>query len=330
MDMFYNKTEASEQTSSHIHYLKANHPSVRYLEDIFEEHNSNSNSLQMYGMTPEAVDRFKLSIAKEDLDTASKLVKQDEETQELEEATVAVQGILCKAMLLPFDLKIRYMPKARLIPMPEFIRSIKVTNDSRSSIVHPSIVASNRLFTPAKQASGLDPIEISSEMDPCSILAKVDQSRWIHTEDNEVVYYILAEDGSVPDWEHSRSPSLNALCAAQGQLHCQVNTEEPPPPKWAFTTKATTARTLLVAAATSKPPPCRLKWRNVYTTDLHSRKTTSASKGCIDAEKDYSELLEPAGEQVHNDFEDGRFDELAEPVTDNVCEAGAYGMLMDA
>ncbi len=52
------------------------------------------------------MDGFKLSIAKEDSDAASKLVKQDEETQELEEATVAIQGILCKATLQPFDLKI--------------------------------------------------------------------------------------------------------------------------------------------------------------------------------------------------------------------------------
>ncbi len=89
----------------------------------------------------------------------------------------------------------RYTPKAKLVPVPEFIGNVEITNDSGSSLAHSTIVASNRFFTPAKQADGLDTIAISSEVDPRGALTKVDGSRWIHTEDNEVAYYILSEDG---------------------------------------------------------------------------------------------------------------------------------------
>ncbi|KAF9492883.1 hypothetical protein BDN71DRAFT_1432926 [Pleurotus eryngii] len=338
MDKFYSKIKAGEQTSTSIRHWEANHPLVRYLNNIFKECNTNPNSPQMYGMTPKAVDRFKLSIVKEDSDTASKLVKQDEETQELEEATVAIQGILCKAILLLFNLKIRYTPKAKLVPVLEFIGNVEITNDSRSSLTHSTIVASNRFFTPAKQADGLDTIAISLEVDSCGILTKVDGSRWIHTKDNEVAYYILSEDGSCvptsPIVFHIRDiveAQVSMLCVPhKGKYTIKLLLRSLLLLSGHFTTEATTARTLMIKDIAAKPPPRKLKRRNVYATNLCTRKTASMSKGCIDAVNDFNGLLEPTEEQVNEDLMDDMFENLAEPAIDNDTHEGVQDTLIDA
>lgn len=51
----------------------------------------------------EATEKFNLSIRREVSDTASRLTQCNEDTGEAEEATVAIQGIICGAKLPPFE-----------------------------------------------------------------------------------------------------------------------------------------------------------------------------------------------------------------------------------
>lgn len=48
---------------------------------------------------------------------------------------------------------------------------------------------SNRYFRPRNSTNEEEEIPISQDIDPASILAKMAQRRWIHTEDNVVRYY---------------------------------------------------------------------------------------------------------------------------------------------
>lgn len=83
----------------------------------------------------------------------------------------------------------RYTPNAKLLPSPEFLG--KYEADFGNGIdPHGTITASNRFFTPAKQAAGLSTVAVNDEIDPRGALARVDQTKWIHTEDNSVDYYV--------------------------------------------------------------------------------------------------------------------------------------------
>ncbi|KAF8240525.1 hypothetical protein L208DRAFT_1227127, partial [Tricholoma matsutake] len=55
----------------------------------------------------------------------------------------------------------------------------------------PSIEASNHYFTPVRQGLALASLPFQENVDPCSVLAKMEVSpgaRCVHTEDNEVEY----------------------------------------------------------------------------------------------------------------------------------------------
>ncbi|KAF9491822.1 hypothetical protein BDN71DRAFT_1283328 [Pleurotus eryngii] len=169
----------------------------------------------MYGMDAETTETIGLCISRQDGDVASRLTQRNDKTGDTEEATIALQGIVCKINLPPFEARTsrpddlkrlahvrqsitltglgskhfeqtvenshraysmfsRYTPNARLIPTPEFL-------------------ASNRFFTPAKQCAGLETVNVNAELNPRGTLAKVDWSKYLHTEDNSVDYYILTD-----------------------------------------------------------------------------------------------------------------------------------------
>lgn len=83
----------------------------------------------------------------------------------------------------------RYTPNAKLLPVPEFIAKDDRLSDDPSK--NTTITASNWFFTPVKQAVGFATVDIGTELDPRGTLAKVDNTKWVHTEDNEVGYYVL-------------------------------------------------------------------------------------------------------------------------------------------
>ncbi|KDQ25052.1 hypothetical protein PLEOSDRAFT_1046487, partial [Pleurotus ostreatus PC15] len=160
-----------------------------------------------------------------------RLTQRNEETGETEEATVALQGIVSCINLPPFELSraddlkrlahirqtvtltglgsthfqqivdncrrsysmfSRYTPNARLVPTPEFLGKHTGTRDKAQ---HVTITASNRFFTPVQQSGGLEAVDINPEIDPRGILAKVDATKFLHTEDNAVEYYVLTTGG---------------------------------------------------------------------------------------------------------------------------------------
>ncbi|KAF9489152.1 hypothetical protein BDN71DRAFT_1402109, partial [Pleurotus eryngii] len=86
----------------------------------------------------------------------------------------------------------RYTPNAKLILSPKFLGKQKIECDT---IVdqHLTILASNCFFTPVKQCASLKTININAKLDPCGTLAKIDGSKYLHTEDNSVNYYILTD-----------------------------------------------------------------------------------------------------------------------------------------
>ncbi|KAF9488753.1 hypothetical protein BDN71DRAFT_1424493 [Pleurotus eryngii] len=86
----------------------------------------------------------------------------------------------------------RYTPNARLIPTPEFLGKQQIECDTNGD-QHLTLSASNRFFTPAKQCAGLETVNVNAELDPRGTLAKVDRSKYLHTEDNSVDYYILTD-----------------------------------------------------------------------------------------------------------------------------------------
>lgn len=84
----------------------------------------------------------------------------------------------------------RYTPNALLQSLPEYMG--KLRNENGCDGDYPTITASTRFFTPAKQAQGFATVDVNPELDPRGVLGKVDAAKWVHTEDNEVGYYILA------------------------------------------------------------------------------------------------------------------------------------------
>ncbi|KAF9491425.1 hypothetical protein BDN71DRAFT_1434001 [Pleurotus eryngii] len=149
-----------------------------------------ASSPQMYEMDLEAVERFGLTILKEDTDTISKLV-QCNDAGEVEEATIAIQGIISRCLLPLFELKSnRYTPNAKLHPLLEFLGKYKSTNVSGVN-EYTTITASAHFFTPAKQATGFSIVDMNPELDPHGVLGKVDRTKWMHTDDNKVEYYMF-------------------------------------------------------------------------------------------------------------------------------------------
>ncbi|KAF9497307.1 hypothetical protein BDN71DRAFT_1429663 [Pleurotus eryngii] len=176
MDNFYNKEQAA-----------------KVLDEVIANQMHTSSSPQMYSMDMDVVAKFGLSIGKE-TDVASKLIQQNEDTGETEEATIAFQGIIPACFLPPFDGKYRhsdnryhYTPNAKLLPVPEFIMKDNRLSDDSSK--NTTITESNQVFTPIKQAVSFATVAISTKLDPCGTLAKVDNTKWVHTEDNEVQTY---------------------------------------------------------------------------------------------------------------------------------------------
>ncbi|KAJ8693906.1 hypothetical protein PTI98_008852 [Pleurotus ostreatus] len=301
MDAFYNKAEA-----------------VRVLDEIITERIDAAPGLQMYGMDSEAVEKFGLTIVKEETNAASKLIQVNELTGEAEEALIAIQGIVTGCLLPPFEPKSsrpdetrrlaharqsvtiaglgsksfntivqnsrhmytmfsRYTPNAKLQPVPEFIGKYRGTGDS-STVESSTITASSRFFTPVKQASGLDIVDINAELDPRGVLSKVDASKWVHTEDNEVGYYIQTPHADENRQVDTYKPTTPIVFQIGDIVEIQASMLSLPS-KGNYTVKlilrsivlldghltsaATTARTL-AADTIVLPPPRRLKRQNPY------------------------------------------------------------------
>ncbi|KAF9487124.1 hypothetical protein BDN71DRAFT_1549092 [Pleurotus eryngii] len=212
MDHFYDKSNAVES-----------------LDRIIAERVAIASSPQMYSMDSGTMEKYSLSISREDGDVASRLTQRNEEIGETEEVTVALQGIVSYINLPPFDrsdglkrlahirqtvmlmglgsthfqqivdnchrsysMFSRYTPNAKLLPAPEFIGKY---SEGRDDTEHVTITASNRFFTPVQQSAGLEVVDVNSELDPRGILAKVDTTKFLHTEDNAVGYYVLSTSG---------------------------------------------------------------------------------------------------------------------------------------
>ncbi|KAF9488864.1 hypothetical protein BDN71DRAFT_405594 [Pleurotus eryngii] len=189
MDSFYDKVSA-----------------VQALDQIIVERTATADSPQMFQMDTDTTERFGLTIRREEADVASKLTQLNEETGETEEATIAIQGIVCGVNLPPFETKSsrlddpkrlahirqsvtltglgsqsfertvencrraysmfsRYTPNTKLIPSPEFLGKYE-TNFGNGVDQYGTITASNRFFTPAKQAAGLSTVAVNDEIDP--------------------------------------------------------------------------------------------------------------------------------------------------------------------
>ncbi|KDQ34001.1 hypothetical protein PLEOSDRAFT_1081002 [Pleurotus ostreatus PC15] len=288
MDIFYNKTDA-----------------VQVLDELIAERVNTASSPQMYGMNSEGVERFGLTILKEGADVASKLTQHDEATGEAEEASIAIQGIISGCQLPPFDLKAnrpdeirrlahvrqsvtitglgstsfksiaencrhmhtmfgRYTPNALLQSVPEYMG--KLRNENGCDDDYPTITASTRFFTPAKQASGFATVDVNPELDPRGVLSKVDAAKWVHTEDNAVGYYILA----CSDTEASYKPTTPVVFQIGDIVELQtLMLSVPTKGKYSvklilrsivllnghFTTEAISARTLAAEASRSVPVP---------------------------------------------------------------------------
>ncbi|KAF9494534.1 hypothetical protein BDN71DRAFT_1507518 [Pleurotus eryngii] len=279
MDHFYNKSNAVES-----------------LDRIIAERVAIASSLQMYSMDSGTTEKYSLSISREDGDVASRLTQRNEEMGEMEEATVALQGIVSYINLPPFEsnrsdglkrlVHIRqtvtlmglgsthfqqivnncrcsysmfswYTPNAKLLPAPEFIGKY---SEGRDNAEHVTITASNRFFTPVQQSAGLEVVDVNGELDPQGILAKVDTTKFLHTEDNAVGYYVLSTSGggskSLPT-----TPivfQIGDIVEVQVSMTCIPNKGNFTVKmllrsimllNGKFTTDATTARTLSIPAA---------------------------------------------------------------------------------
>ncbi|KAL4255724.1 hypothetical protein AB1N83_012392 [Pleurotus pulmonarius] len=304
MDSFYNKETAA-----------------KVLDDVIAARTRSSSSPQMYSMDMEAVAKFGLSIGKEMDGVASKLIQQNEHTGETEEATVALQGIISAVRVPPFEIKnrrsdegkrlphirqsltitglgsnafkqivtnfrhtysmfSRYTPNAKLISVPEFIGKDERLSDDTSK--NTTITASNRFFTPVKQAEGFRIVDIGGEIDPRGILENVDKKKWVHTEDNEVAYYVLGTG----DDEGSYKPTTSIIFQVGDIVELQVSLICIPTKgdytvkvvlrsvvllNGELTTEATTARTLAIDLPPTVPPR-RLKRRNPYAANSGATK----------------------------------------------------------
>ncbi|KAF9488558.1 hypothetical protein BDN71DRAFT_1535026 [Pleurotus eryngii] len=149
MDSFYDKAKA-----------------VQTLEQLIAERTKAASNPQMYRMDLEATEKFNLSIRREESDMASRLTQCNEDTGDAEEATVAIQGIICGVKLPPFETQSsRYTPNARLVPSPKFLGRQRASG-SDDTDKYSTITASNCFFTPSKQAAGLTVVDINAELDP--------------------------------------------------------------------------------------------------------------------------------------------------------------------
>ncbi|KAF4587946.1 hypothetical protein EYR38_009907 [Pleurotus pulmonarius] len=357
MDDFYDKAKA-----------------VQTLDKLIAERTAAAASPQMHNLDSETTEIFGLSICRADGDAASRLTQRNEETTETEEATIAIQGIICSIGLPPFDARSnrpddikrltharqsvtltglgstsfdrtvengrraysmfsRYTPNAKLLPRPEFLGRHSAEPGGGGN-QHTTIVASNRFFTPIKQAGGLEVVEIDTETDPRGLLAKVDRTRYAHTEDNVVHYYVLT-DGDDNNRYTPTTPvifQIGDIVEIQTSMMCI-------PQKGNFTVKlvlrsiilldgsltmeATNARTLITP--TPAQPPKRLKRRNPYAGSQPPLQKTQRRQdhARIDVETDEgggSRIEEAAGgQQAHLHDEVASEDQAV--VTDTCMEA---------
>ncbi|KAF4600272.1 hypothetical protein EYR38_004896 [Pleurotus pulmonarius] len=287
----------------------------------------------------------------------SKLVQRND-AGEAEEATIAIQGIISGCLLPPFELKSnrpdeirrlahvrqsvtitglgstsfesivencrrthtmfsRYTPNAKLHPLPDFLGKYKSANASGVN-EHTTITASARFFTPAKQAAGFSIVDVNPELDPRGVLGKVDGTKWMHTDDNEVGYYmfmphdeerykattpIIFQTGDIVELQASMLsiPSkgnytvkliLRSIVLLDGHL----------------TTDATTARTLAAEAAPPLPAPRRLKRRNPYDGYIRQQPLSQIDQASVEDEGELGPEVEI----------EGQYDcEMGEQQTDN-------------
>ncbi|KAF9492849.1 hypothetical protein BDN71DRAFT_1572759 [Pleurotus eryngii] len=157
-------------------------------------------------MDLEATEKFNLSIRREESDMASRLTQCNEDTGDAEEATVAIQGIICGVKLPPFETRSScledtkrlahsrqsvtltglgsqsfehivkncrqvYSMFSRYTPNARLVPSSEFLGRQRASSSddtdeYSTITASNHFFTPSKQAAGLTVVDINAELDP--------------------------------------------------------------------------------------------------------------------------------------------------------------------
>ncbi len=90
----------------------------------------------------------------------------------------------------------RFTPGGRL-RVAEFIGSANMVNGtSGTTVAYPTISAGNRVFMPTNLAStlGFAVQAIKEDIDPNGVLNGVDSARLVHTEENDVKYYLLSGD----------------------------------------------------------------------------------------------------------------------------------------
>ncbi|KAF9488567.1 hypothetical protein BDN71DRAFT_1403116, partial [Pleurotus eryngii] len=86
----------------------------------------------------------------------------------------------------------RYTPSAKMLPVLEFLGNHSAATDGGTE-QQVTVTASSRFFTPVKQSSSLETMNINTEIDLQGFLAKVDQTKFVHTDDNTVDYYVLTK-----------------------------------------------------------------------------------------------------------------------------------------
>ncbi|KAG5223532.1 hypothetical protein IMY05_C0771000900 [Salix suchowensis] len=187
-----------------------------------------------------SIEKFGLSISSGEGDVASRLTQCNEETEETEEATVTVQGIsvtltgvgsscfdrtmenCCHA----YSMFSRYTPSVKMLPAPEFLGNhLAATNGGAEQ--HVMVTASSQFSTPVKQSSSLKIVNVNAKINPRGLLAKVDQTKFMHTEDNMVDYYVLTK-GS----DEKRNSDVNDMDSVKGNFMMLVTPTLALPPKW--------------------------------------------------------------------------------------------------
>ncbi|KAF4588056.1 hypothetical protein EYR38_010017 [Pleurotus pulmonarius] len=179
----------------------------------------------MFIMTAEMGDRFGLNIHGSPNGT-SKLVRHQNPSGEVEEATIGIQGIVCKTALPPFSIGIRRGDNRtrhlrqgitvtglgskhfdQIIANAKHIHTMfsRYTPKDKVKAGYSTISASNRFFTPKKQATDYEEVTIGEEIDPHGVLGNVDTEKWVYTEDNKVDYYTI---GVNKDGETTYTPTL--------------------------------------------------------------------------------------------------------------------------
>ncbi|KAF4588053.1 hypothetical protein EYR38_010014 [Pleurotus pulmonarius] len=197
---------------------------VAALEDHIESR-AEAGLPQMFIMTAEMGDRFGLNIHGSPNGT-SKLVRHQNPSGEVEEATIGIQGIVCKTALPPFSIGIRRGDNRtrhlrqgitvtglgskhfdQIIANAKHIHTMfsRYTPKDKVKAGYSTISASNRFFTPKKQATDYEEVTIGEEIDPHGVLGNVDTEKWVYTEDNKVDYYTI---GVNKDGETTYTPTL--------------------------------------------------------------------------------------------------------------------------